>query len=126
MGSRVENLAEWGRHIVGSLRARAAFSPDPRLGALAAELEGYLPATSPGGSDLGFAVPLRLRTDEGELRLITMLTSFATAVDITLAELHLEAFLPPTLPAHRSSTTERTDRTEAEPSLPPELLVGQT
>jgi hypothetical protein len=43
---------------------------------------------------LGFAVPLRLRCDEGELRLITTLTSFATATDITLAELHLEAFLP--------------------------------
>jgi len=30
----------------------------------------------------------------GELRLITTLTSFATATDISLAELHLEAFLP--------------------------------
>lgn len=27
MGSPVENLAEWGRHIVGNLRAHAAFSP---------------------------------------------------------------------------------------------------
>jgi MmyB-like transcription regulator ligand binding domain len=39
MGSRVENLAEWGRHIVESLRARALVSPDPRLDAFAAELE---------------------------------------------------------------------------------------
>jgi MmyB-like transcription regulator ligand binding domain len=127
MGSRVENLAEWGRHIVGNLRARSAFSPDPRLDAFAAELEGYLPATSPGAGDLGFAIPLRLRTDEGELRLITTLTSFATAVDITLAELHLEAFLP----ADAASTQilyDRAygDRTEAEPSLPQEPLVGQT
>ncbi|MGW0897927.1 MmyB family transcriptional regulator [Streptomyces goshikiensis] len=30
----------------------------------------------------------------GELRLLTTLTSFATAVDVTLAELRLEAFLP--------------------------------
>ena len=69
MGSRVENLAEWGRHIVESLRARALQSPDPQLDAFAAELEGYLPAIPPGSSHLGFAVPLRLRTDEGELRL---------------------------------------------------------
>nr|WP_280245185.1 hypothetical protein [Nocardia abscessus] len=48
----------------------------------------------PGPEHLGFAVPLRLRRDEGELRLITTLTSFATAVDVTLAELQLEAFLP--------------------------------
>jgi hypothetical protein len=87
-------LAEWGRHIVESLRVHALRSPDPRLDAFAAELEGYLPAVAPGSSHLGFAVPLRLRTDECELRLITTLTSFATAVDITLAELHLEAFLP--------------------------------
>ena len=42
----------------------------------------------------GSPLPLRLRCDEGELRLITTLTSFATAVDVTLAEMQLEAFLP--------------------------------
>ncbi|GAD81523.1 hypothetical protein [Nocardia asteroides] len=39
-------------------------------------------------------MPLELRTDDGDLRLITTLTSFATATDVTIAELHLEAFLP--------------------------------
>ena len=42
----------------------------------------------------GFAVPLRLSTGEGELRLITTITSLATAVDVTVAELYREAFLP--------------------------------
>lgn len=37
---------------------------------------------------------MRLATADGELRLITTLTSTATATDVTLAELHLEAFLP--------------------------------
>jgi hypothetical protein len=90
----VGNLAEWGRHIIDSLRAQAVRSPDPRLDEFVAELEDYLPATAPGPDHLGFAVPLQLRCAEGELRLITTLTSFATAVDVTLAELHLEAFLP--------------------------------
>ena len=94
MGGRVENLAEWGRHIIEALRSMSLRSRDPRLDAFVAELEGYVPATPLGPDHLGFAVPLRLRCDEGELRLITTLTSFATAVDITLAELHLEAFLP--------------------------------
>ncbi|MFE2927655.1 helix-turn-helix domain-containing protein [Streptomyces goshikiensis] len=95
MGPRVVNLAAWGRHVTESLRARAAAHPDGGLDALAAELAGYLPAGAPPGPDhLGFAVPLRLRTAGGELRLLTTLTSFATAVDVTLAELHLEAFLP--------------------------------
>ena len=43
---------------------------------------------------LGFAVPLELRTPYGELRLMTTITSFATAVDVTISELKLEAFLP--------------------------------
>jgi transcriptional regulator with XRE-family HTH domain len=101
MGPRVENLAEWGRHIIDSLRGRLARSPDPRLDEFVDELEGYVPAGAPGPDHLGFAVPLRLRCAEGELRLITTLTSFATAVDVTLAELHLEAFLPADEPSAR-------------------------
>jgi transcriptional regulator with XRE-family HTH domain len=95
MAPRVVNLDAWGRHIVENLRARAARGPDPSLDGLAAELASYVPAPDVSGDDyLGFAVPLRLRCAEGELRLLTTLTSFATAVDVTLAELHLEAFLP--------------------------------
>ncbi|MEV0431538.1 hypothetical protein [Micromonospora sp. NPDC050495] len=42
-------------------------------------------------------MPLLLRTssaDSRELRLITILTHFGTATDVTVAELRLEAFLP--------------------------------
>ncbi|MEU7739932.1 helix-turn-helix transcriptional regulator [Nonomuraea sp. NPDC049158] len=94
MGPRVVNLADWGRHITESLRAELLRSPDPRLDAFIAELESYVPDAVPGSDHLGFAVPLRLRTGDTELRLLTTLTSFATAVDVTLAELRLEAFLP--------------------------------
>lgn len=94
MARRVENLAEWGRHITDSLRNQARQSPDPGLEGFIAELKDYLPAVDSSAEHLGFAVPLRLRVPEGVLRLITTLTSFATAVDVTLAELHLEAFLP--------------------------------
>ncbi|AWZ08703.1 MULTISPECIES: helix-turn-helix transcriptional regulator [unclassified Streptomyces] len=95
MGPRVVNAAAWGRHITEGLRARSAAHPDPGLDLLVEELTGYLPAAVPDqAGHLGFAVPLRLRSADGELRLLTTLTSFATAVDVTLAELHLEAFLP--------------------------------
>ena len=57
MGARVENLAECGRHIVESLRARLLISLDLRLDAFVAELEGYLPATPPGVDHL--ASPFR-------------------------------------------------------------------
>jgi transcriptional regulator with XRE-family HTH domain len=94
LAPRVANMAEWGRHVVENLRARARRSPDPCLDALVAELAGYVPAAPVGPDHLGFSVPMRLACDGGELRLITTLTSFATATDVTLAELVLEAFLP--------------------------------
>ncbi len=94
LARRVINLPEWGRHVTEALRNKVRISPDPELEELIAELDGYLPPAELGPGYLGFAVPLRLHSDSGELRLITTLTSFATATDITLAELHLEAFLP--------------------------------
>lgn len=91
---RVRNLPEWRPHITENLRAQLVRSPDPSLEELLAEFEGYLPPLPPQADSLGFAVPLELASADGDLRLITTITSFATATDVTLAELHLEAFLP--------------------------------
>jgi transcriptional regulator with XRE-family HTH domain len=94
LAARVRNLPAWGRHITENLRAQLAHSLDPSLDALLVELEGYLPPLPAQDDVLGFAMPLELGSADGDLRLITTLTSFATATDVTLAELHLEAFLP--------------------------------
>jgi transcriptional regulator with XRE-family HTH domain len=94
LAPRVRNLPEWGRHIIEHLRALHVRSPDPALEELLVELEGYLPPLPEEADVLGFAVPLELASADGDLRLITTITSFATATDVTLAELHLEAFLP--------------------------------
>jgi hypothetical protein len=40
------------------------------------------------------AVPMRLFADGRELAFITMIATFGTALDITLAELAIETFLP--------------------------------
>jgi transcriptional regulator with XRE-family HTH domain len=125
MGRRVENLHEWGRHILENVRARALRSPDPRLDELLAELERYVPPMTPGREHIGFAVPLQLRSDEGELRLITTLTSFATAVDVTLAELHLEAFLPADEATARILRERARPGVSAEGALPRNLVVGR-
>jgi hypothetical protein len=71
-------------------------NPDERLAALVTELVALVPdrPRRPGPDHLGFAVPLRLRSGDGELRLLTTLTHFGTALDVTVAELRLEAFLP--------------------------------
>ena len=94
LAPRVRNLPEWGRHITEHLRALLAQSPDPALEELLAELESYLPPLPAEAEVLGFAVPLELASADGDLRLITTITSFTTAADVTLAELQLEAFLP--------------------------------
>lgn len=76
-------------------RQEQARAPHERHTALLDELRGYLPRPPvPAPDHLGFAVPLRLRSQRGELRLITAITTFATAVDVTVSELRLETFLP--------------------------------
>jgi transcriptional regulator with XRE-family HTH domain len=94
MAPRIANFADWGWHVLNAMAAELARNPDDRLAALHAELSQYVPPVRVGPGHLGFAVPLQLRTRHGELRLMTTITSFATAVDVTLSELKLEAFLP--------------------------------
>jgi transcriptional regulator with XRE-family HTH domain len=94
MAPRIANFPEWARHVLNGMAAELARNPSERLAALHAELSGYVPPARVGPGHLGFAVPLELRTPQGELRLMTTITSFATAVDVTVSELKLEAFLP--------------------------------
>jgi transcriptional regulator with XRE-family HTH domain len=91
---RIVNFSEWAQHILERLHAEIVRNPDERLADLHAELKKYVPDRPLEAGHLGFAVPLRLRSADSELHLITTITTFATAVDITLAELKLEAFLP--------------------------------
>jgi transcriptional regulator with XRE-family HTH domain len=91
---RIVNFAEWARHILEGLHAEILRNPDERLTDLHAELAGYVPDRPLKPDHLGFAVPLHLRSAGGDLRLMTTVTTFATAVDVTIAELKLEAFLP--------------------------------
>jgi transcriptional regulator with XRE-family HTH domain len=94
MAPRIANFPEWARHVLESIRADLRRNPDDRLAALSDELGRYVPAARLRPGHLGFAVPLELSSAAGELRLITTITSFATAVDVTISELKLEAFLP--------------------------------
>jgi transcriptional regulator with XRE-family HTH domain len=94
--SRIVNLDEWGRHVLDGLRRKARRNDLPGLEALADELEPFVGprVADDAPTDAGAAVPLRLRAGDGELRLLTTLAHFATTIDVTLAELTLEAFLP--------------------------------
>jgi transcriptional regulator with XRE-family HTH domain len=120
LAPRIVNRNEWAWHIIDRIQAESVRNPDDRLRGLAAELIGLAPPR-PGDSPhhLGFAVPLRLRTsdpdDDRELTLITTLTHFGTATDVTVAELRLEAFLP----ADEATSAMLTELVEQRrPSLP--------
>lgn len=103
MAPRIANLDQWAWHVIDALRQETMRNPNDRLQALVTELEGLVPELEglvperprhPGPEHLGFAVPLRLSSSDGDLQLLTTLTHFGTAVDVTVAELRLEAFLP--------------------------------
>lgn len=96
MAPRINNLADWGWHVLDGLARRADRDANRPLEVLIAELREYVPPrprSVPAGH-LGFAIPLRLAAGEQELALLTTLAHFATATDVEVAELTLEAFLP--------------------------------
>jgi len=93
MAPRIVNLDDWRRHVLHALRERG---PQPRIDALIEELQSYgvpAPGSQPVES-LGFAVPLHLSSPDGDVRLIATIATFVTALDVTVSELRLEAFLP--------------------------------
>lgn len=93
LARRILNLPQWRTHLLTRLAREAHLTADPGLAALHREL-----VTLPGGRDPappdGIAVPLRLRHDDGPLTFLSTVTTFGTAVDLTAAELSIEAFLP--------------------------------
>jgi hypothetical protein len=99
LAPRIANLAQWSVHIFDNLRRQIALTGDQELQDLERELVGYLDEMGvmvPPAADAprAIATPMRLRTGSGELALMTMVATFGTALDITLAELSLETFLP--------------------------------
>ncbi len=95
LAPRIRNLAQWRHHLIERLRREAAVSGSDELAALLAEIESY-PGGSDGTRDLGgIAVPLELYTPRGQLlTFLSTMTTFGTALDLTAAELSIEAFLP--------------------------------
>jgi transcriptional regulator with XRE-family HTH domain len=94
LAPRIANFGTWAPHVTESLRRELDHNPDPRLRALLEELETYVPRAPVPAGRLGFAIPMELSTPQGPVTLITTISTFATATDILLAELRMEAFLP--------------------------------
>ena len=100
LAPRIVNLAEYSAHLLTRLRREATLAADPALAALYDELRAY-PGVDDGSGHAAHAdplpfVPLRLQRggDKGELTLFSTIATFGTALDVTLAELAIEAFFP--------------------------------
>lgn len=95
---RIVNLEEWSAHLLHRLRRQASITGDPGLQQLHDELSAYpgvgieAPHDEITGTEI--VLPLRLRDGDEELSFFSTISTFGTAVDITLAELSIEAFYP--------------------------------
>jgi transcriptional regulator with XRE-family HTH domain len=104
LAPRIANLAEYSAHVLHRLHHQVVTTQDPGLAALYDELRSY-----PGVEETHRTVfrpealvftPLRLRAGGGagadapELAFFSTLATFGTALDVTVAELVIEAFFP--------------------------------
>jgi transcriptional regulator with XRE-family HTH domain len=89
MAPRIRNLAEWRTHVLHRLDQQAAHTADPALRDLHAELAGY-PGGAVAGKPTGLVVPLRF----DDLSFFSITSVLGTPLDVTLAELAIESFLP--------------------------------
>jgi transcriptional regulator with XRE-family HTH domain len=95
LAPRILNLGEWRAHLLHRLDRQVAMTRDQELAALLEELRSYPgPDSEQVPSTSEIMVKLRLATEEGELAFFSTVTTFGTAVDITVAELSIEAFFP--------------------------------
>jgi len=90
---RIRNLPQWRAHILPRLDHQIRATGDPELESLRDELRDY-----PGGIDPApphsLVVPLRISTPGGVLSFFSTTTVFGTPMDVTVAELAIEAFYP--------------------------------
>ena len=100
LGARTLNFPDWADYLLRQLRRTVALTGDRAVRELEREVHQYpnvqaqLQQGHGATGEPDLLVPLRLRTDMGELSLFTTLTAFGTPRDVTLDELAVELFYP--------------------------------
>ncbi len=101
LAPRIENLAEWRRHLLERLQRQIEASADPALADLLQRLESLPSPRVPARARhalQGPLVPIRLRVGRDTLSMFSTTTVFGTPVEITLSELAIESFFPADAP----------------------------
>lgn len=99
LAPRIDNLAQWRKHVFERLRRQIHETGDAGLVSLLAEMQQVSAPVVDGDVQLegevpGLVVPLRLSTPAGALSFISTTTVFGSAVEVTLQELAVESLFP--------------------------------
>lgn len=92
---RIVNLGQWRAHLLERLRKQVEDTGDTVLVALLEELLTYpAPAHEEKPDPSAIVVPMKLRSEAGELEFVSTTTVFGTPLEVTLSELAIESFFP--------------------------------
>jgi transcriptional regulator with XRE-family HTH domain len=101
LAPRIRNLREWRGHLLEQMRRQIALRRSESLRELYEEVAAY-PVTVPKTDDSleqaytapYFALPMRIEHEGRTLSFISSTSTFNTPMDVTVAELAIETFLP--------------------------------
>ncbi|MFE2261454.1 helix-turn-helix domain-containing protein [Streptomyces griseosporeus] len=102
LAPRIRNLREWRGHLLAQMERQIALHRSAALRALYEEVAAY-PVPEEAGADGPdaddppypyFALPLLIEHDGRVLSFVSSISTFNTPMDVTVAELAIETFLP--------------------------------
>jgi len=98
LAPRIQNLREWRDHLLAQMDRQIALQRSSALRALYEEVAAYpVPDRSeaePCESVAYFALPLQIEHEGQVLSFVSSISTFNTPMDVTVAELAIETFLP--------------------------------
>ncbi|MEU6975249.1 MULTISPECIES: helix-turn-helix transcriptional regulator [unclassified Streptomyces] len=102
LAPRIRNLREWRGHLLAQMERQIGLVRSESLRALYEEVAAYpLPEGAGDPADRedpepypSFALPLRIEHDGRVLSFVSSISTFNTPLDVTVAELAIETFLP--------------------------------
>ncbi|MYW43603.1 helix-turn-helix domain-containing protein [Streptomyces sp. SID486] len=99
LAPRIRNLREWRGHLLAQMEREIALHRSDRLRVLYEEVAAYPVPEEPPGAEPAepvpyFALPLRIEHAGRILSFVSSISTFNTPMDVTVAELAIETFLP--------------------------------
>jgi hypothetical protein len=102
LAPRIRNLREWRGHLLAQMERQIALDRSEALRAVYDEVKAYPVADRDSVADDGeggeavpyFALPMVIEHDGQVLSFVSSISTFNTPMDVTVAELAIETFLP--------------------------------